>query len=180
MTATASTNAKPPRKQLADQLDRLDAILDTLANGLNQAVADAAREGHQAAMKEVLLEVLADPDVQRKLSTPNPGAAVAVRPARQPRKSRPWTRLGVRVRTAAGAIRQKAAWAVRGMAAWYRANVSSISLRKVVPAALGIGVSIALLCLLLPHPVAAAIAGFGAAGVWAALLIAHSLWKADR
>ena len=40
MSATA-TNGKPTRNQLADQLDRLDGIIDTLAEGLNQAVADA-------------------------------------------------------------------------------------------------------------------------------------------
>jgi hypothetical protein len=45
----ATTNAKPPRKQLSDQLDRLDSILDGLGDGLNGAVADAAREGSLAA-----------------------------------------------------------------------------------------------------------------------------------
>lgn len=34
MSAATATNGKP-RKQLADQLDRLDSIIDTLAEGLN-------------------------------------------------------------------------------------------------------------------------------------------------
>lgn len=180
MTATTSTNGKAPRKQLADQLDRLDAILDTLANGLNQAVADAAREGNRAAMKEVLLEVLTDPDVRPKLLTQNPGAPVTVQSNSRPRKPRPWTRIGDRLTSAAGAIRQKVMWTMRGVADWSRANVNSTSLRKVVPAALGIGVVTALLCLFMPYPAAAVVAGVGSAGVTAAILIAHELWSADR
>ncbi|MCE9562625.1 MAG: hypothetical protein K8U57_11300 [Planctomycetes bacterium] len=34
MAATATMNGKPQRKQLADQLDRLDSIIDALAEGL--------------------------------------------------------------------------------------------------------------------------------------------------
>ena len=37
-----TTNGKPKRKQLSEQLDRLDGIIDVLAEGLNKAVADAA------------------------------------------------------------------------------------------------------------------------------------------
>ena len=37
-TATApATNGRAPRKQLSDQLDRLDAIIDVLADGLPEA-----------------------------------------------------------------------------------------------------------------------------------------------
>lgn len=55
MTATAAmTNGKPARKQLADQLDRLDSLIDCLAEGLNQAVADACRDGARAAVREGL------------------------------------------------------------------------------------------------------------------------------
>ncbi len=36
--SNASVNGRPPRKQLGDQIDRLDGILDGLANGLNEAV----------------------------------------------------------------------------------------------------------------------------------------------
>lgn len=42
MTATMMANGKT-RKTLADQLDRLDRILDGLAEALNEAVADAVR-----------------------------------------------------------------------------------------------------------------------------------------
>jgi hypothetical protein len=64
MTAASSTNGKTPtRKQLSDQLDRLDSIIDTLAVGLNQAVTDACREGARAAVREILLELISNPDL---------------------------------------------------------------------------------------------------------------------
>ncbi len=62
MTETNGTH-KVQRKQLADQIDRLESVLDGLADGLNGAVADAARDGTRAAVKEILVEVLSDPEV---------------------------------------------------------------------------------------------------------------------
>jgi hypothetical protein len=60
---TTIPNGRPQRKQLSDQLDRLDGIIDTLAEGLNKAVSDAAREGSREAVKEILTELLTNPDV---------------------------------------------------------------------------------------------------------------------
>ncbi|MEZ6140893.1 MAG: hypothetical protein R3B84_10010 [Zavarzinella sp.] len=51
-----------PRKQLSEQLDRLDTILDGLSDALNEAVADAAREGAQVAVREILSELLVNQD----------------------------------------------------------------------------------------------------------------------
>ena len=42
MNSTAP-NHKPQRKQLSDQLDRFEQILDGLSEGLNDAITDAAR-----------------------------------------------------------------------------------------------------------------------------------------
>ena len=64
MMSSPMTNGKPQRKQLADQLDRLDAILDCLAGGLNEAVADAAREGTRLAVKDAIIEILTNPDLR--------------------------------------------------------------------------------------------------------------------
>jgi hypothetical protein len=92
MTATNTTNGKaPPRKQLSDQLDRLDGIIDALAEGLNAAVADACREGARAAVREVLMELISNPDLMsavRVTATPanpteNDGPS-ALRPPTQP------------------------------------------------------------------------------------------------
>jgi len=60
----ATATAKP-RKQLADQLDRLDGIIDLLADGLPAAVADATRAG----TRQALVELLADPDVLARLKS---------------------------------------------------------------------------------------------------------------
>ncbi|MFO0938652.1 MAG: hypothetical protein U0798_19290 [Gemmataceae bacterium] len=57
MSATMSLNGHP-RKQLSDQLDRLDGILDVLGEGLNSAVADAMKNGTRVAVKEALVEIL--------------------------------------------------------------------------------------------------------------------------
>src|ERR1700730_5454765 len=64
MTTTMNGNV---RKSLAEQIDRLDPILDGLAVSLSGAVADAVRETVAVAVKEavqaVLIEVLGNPEV---------------------------------------------------------------------------------------------------------------------
>src|SRR5262249_28268040 len=69
--STTNVNGGVPRKTLASQLDRLDGIIDTLAEGLNGAVADAVRDEGVAAVRQavehVLREVLAHPDLLRVL-----------------------------------------------------------------------------------------------------------------
>lgn len=63
------------RRQLADQLDRFDQILDGLADGLQTAITDAAREGTRCAVKEAIQEVLNDPTLRavfQKLAQPIP------------------------------------------------------------------------------------------------------------
>src|SRR5215472_5821017 len=73
MTATMNTvsNASP-RKNLASQLDRLDRILDGLADGLNEAVAAAVKEAVGVAVEEavkgLVAEVLANPELLAKLA----------------------------------------------------------------------------------------------------------------
>src|SRR5262249_17188943 len=60
------------RKSLAQQIDRLDSILDGLADALNEAVATAVKEAVGLAVKEavrgVLVELLGNPDVLRQLA----------------------------------------------------------------------------------------------------------------
>ena len=69
MTTTTHTNGKPQRKQLSDQLDRLDRIIDVMVDDLPEAVATATRDGTRQAIRDVLTEVLADPDVLARLRT---------------------------------------------------------------------------------------------------------------
>ena len=55
MTAQSTmVNGRPQRKQLSEQLDRLDSIIDGLCDGLPEAVAAAAREGTRVAVKDAI------------------------------------------------------------------------------------------------------------------------------
>ena len=67
--STATNNNGTQRKQLSDQLDRLDGILDGLAEALNGAVADAVRGVISLAVSEAVhaavREVLCSPDLLR-------------------------------------------------------------------------------------------------------------------
>jgi hypothetical protein len=68
MTHTGiNSNAHMPRKQLSSQLDRLDTILDGLAEALNESVADAVKDVVGQVVKEsvetTIREVLGNPDL---------------------------------------------------------------------------------------------------------------------
>src|SRR4051794_41909483 len=93
MSATTTVPNGKPRRQLADELDRLDrqmdradAILDALAEGLNGAVADATRDGTRQAVKEAVIELLTDPALRATLHAASAPPPTAARPS-------PWDRL---------------------------------------------------------------------------------------
>jgi hypothetical protein len=71
---TTTTTNDRPRKSLAEQLDRLDAILDGLSEALQGAVADAVQHAVSLAVKDavqgVLGELLANPAVLAMLRGP--------------------------------------------------------------------------------------------------------------
>jgi hypothetical protein len=77
---TVLTNSKV-RKSLSEQIDRLDKILDGLAQALNGAVADAVTQAVSLAVKEavqtVLTEVLSNPELRAHLQGSAP-APIAV------------------------------------------------------------------------------------------------------
>lgn len=113
MSATMSLNGKP-RKQLADQLDRLDGILDVLGDGLSAAVADAMKAGTAAAVKEALVEVLTNPNL---LATLRAGLAGSAEAAPLPKPVTEPTRPGLFARLKAKLVeaRSKVASAVCGV-----------------------------------------------------------------
>jgi hypothetical protein len=55
---TLKDNGRTPRKTLSTQLDRLDEILDGLADNLNEAVAGATREAVLQAVREAVVQVI--------------------------------------------------------------------------------------------------------------------------
>ena len=76
MSNATKNGTGTPRKQLSDQLDRLDTILDVLDEGLKGAVADAVREAVGAAVSEavqaVLLELMTNPEIRKMAQQPAP------------------------------------------------------------------------------------------------------------
>ena len=129
MNVNATANGKAPRKQLSDQLDRLDSIIDALSEGLNGAVCDAARDGTKSAVREVLVELLTNPEtrgllrqvvVQDMPTEPAPAAAIPPEPASPPAADRPswWARAKSAVGQAATTVtgKVKAAVAAVGQA----------------------------------------------------------------
>jgi hypothetical protein len=78
---TTTTTDGRTRKSLAEQIDRLDAILDGLADALNEAVADAVKDAVTAAVQEAVhaavVEVLTNAELRKRLG-------VVQTPATQP------------------------------------------------------------------------------------------------
>ena len=75
MIATMSLNGKP-RRQLSDQLDRMDEILDVLGEGLAGAVVDAMKAGTALAVKQALVEILSNPELLATIRGGVPPATV--------------------------------------------------------------------------------------------------------
>jgi hypothetical protein len=67
-----TNNTTRPRKNLADQIDRLDSILDGLSEGLNEAVTTAVKEAVTTGVQQAIVEVLTNPELQQLLHPPKP------------------------------------------------------------------------------------------------------------
>src|SRR5271165_868769 len=72
MTLTMNSNGRAGRKSLAEQIDRLDGILDGLAEALNESVASTVQEAVgiavQEAVKAAVTEVLTNVELQKHLA----------------------------------------------------------------------------------------------------------------
>src|SRR5262245_3137174 len=75
--AMTTNNTTRPRKNLADQIDRLDSILDGLSEGLNEAVATAVKEAVTTGVQQAVFEVLTNADLQQLLRPPAPPTSPA-------------------------------------------------------------------------------------------------------
>jgi hypothetical protein len=182
---TASVNHdKLPRKQLSDQLDRLDRILDGLSESLNGAVADAARDGIRLALKDALVEILTDPTLRTTLhqaTAPEP----VEQPAPPPKPPGWWAQVKARASQAAAAVGRlaghgvaSAAQTVQGLACVATEGIRSVrglgSVKKLVLVASVAGSVLAVASLLAPHAVAAAVSGLS--GAVAATAVQLGVW----
>ena len=198
MTATLTPNGKPQRKQLADQLDRLDGIIDALADGLNQAVIDAAREGTRLAVKDAIVEILTNPELRALLAParPEPAPAPATPPATPPvtperKKPGLWGRLKAKAAAARDAVTAAAAKAKSAVAAKCKAvrdaetaagtaAGESLPLGRIVVRAAVIGLAVGVVCLVMPQTAAAAVSAAGAAATTVAVQTGSWLKRAAR
>ena len=190
MSTSTIHNGKPQRKQLSDQLDRFDCILDGLSDGLHDAVVDAARDGIRLALKDAIVEILTDPALREQLHS---ASAPASPPAPAVNAPKPgfWAALKAKASQAMQAVRgaaANAADAVSGHAAAVTQTVvrSVHSLRafgsliKLVGFGLGVGVAWGLITYCAPHSVAAALSGISGAVATSALQLRLWAWRQVR
>jgi hypothetical protein len=105
MTMTMKTQNNGVRKTLASQLDRLDIILDGLADNLHEAVAMATAEAVkevvtvavQQAVHSALIEVLTNAELQKRLAgNVHPSVPLMVRLAAKARSCWSWLKSTVK------------------------------------------------------------------------------------
>ena len=184
MSATATMNGKPQRKQLADQLDRLDGIIDALAEGLNQAVIDAAREGTRLAVKDAIVEILTDPALRAKLLQAAALEPVAAPVAAEPKPSF-WTRLKTAASNTLSSLGQKITAFIRPGIQVAAVAVAALrgplqlmrwigSLKGLLTLGTSAGLVVALVNFVAPHVVSATLSGV--AGGVAAMAVQAALW----
>ena len=180
-----------PRKQLSDQIDRLDVLVDGLADELPKAVADATREGTRLAVGDVLKEILTDPATIahfRNLFAPSaPVTAPVTVPVTVPTPVVTPSEIaepqhGVFARWKAR-IQDGAKAAIHGMKLYFaqlrqkirdvkaRITAATTTVRNILPVgrylliALGIGTTVASVCYIAPPEVSAVVSGIGGAAV---------------
>lgn len=168
MTATATmTNGKPQRRQLADQLDRLDGIIDCLADRLPEAVADATREGARQAVSDVILELLTNPELRTLIAGLAPAAQAApAEPTTSPPSSEAatakpefWGRVKEKCKAVKDATVRKCRAAKTAVVNTARSLSAIMPLKKMLLVGAGVGVAVAAVSYVCPHTVSAAVSG---------------------
>ena len=196
---TATMNGRPQRKQLSDQLDRLDTMIDCLSDALPQAVADATREGSRQAVREVLTELFGNPETlakfrqtlgvpaampQHEVSPTTTAAATAAKPGF-------FARMKSAVRNAATTVVAKVKQAVaavkeRVQATKVRITAAIEGVKAIVPlgrfaaVAMVVGVLVAAVSYVAPQGFSAVVSGIGAVVITAAVQAYRWLRRSAR
>jgi hypothetical protein len=200
---TTPAHGRQQRKQLADQLDRfdkmsdrLDTIIDALAEALPGAVADACKEGARAAVKDAIIEILATPELRTLIvpARPEPLSevqTVAPAPQQPQRKPNHWDLFKAKIAAARAVVTRAAVRAkdamVRPLRAIHDAVVGIgkttgevLPVRRILVTTLGVGVVVAVICYLVPQEVAAGLSGVSAAFTTLAVQTGNWLNRAAR
>ncbi|HEY2908640.1 MAG TPA: hypothetical protein VGI99_00250 [Gemmataceae bacterium] len=186
MSAPHLINGRPPRKQLCEQLDRLDSIIDSLADGLPAAVAEAAREGTRAAVKDAIVEILTNPELRTLIQSFTPAApatvSVPMTAAAETAPAMPtaWQRLKARLAAAKDAVSSRYTAARNAVTNTTRALSLMLPLRRIALVAVGAGVVVAALGYVAPAGVAAALAGVGGCVTAAAAQVGNCFRRPTR
>ncbi len=169
----AAQNGRP-RKQLSDQLDRLDEVINGMEECLPQAVAD--RDGIRLAFRDILRELVADPATLDGLRTSLTADLQPLAP-----KQSAFARLKTKMRNAAAKVVNgfRIAKVVAGIAKTYavsrlvqrctaartrvaRWTLLALPVKSILGISLAIGFVVAMVSLAAPHHIAAKLSGFGA------------------
>ena len=193
---TATLNGRPQRKQLSDQLDRLDVMIDCLSDALPQAVADATREGSRQAVREVLTELFGNPETLAKFRQ-TLGASSAMPQSEVPpattRVAKPgfFARIKVGVQKAAAVVVAKVKQAftaakARVQTAKARVTAAIQTVKNIVPLgrfaaiALIVGAVVAGVSYVAPQGFSAVVSGVGAVVITAAVQTYRWLRRSAR
>ena len=149
MSATATVNGKP-RKQLSDQLDRLDRIIDALGDALPEAVTDACRDGAKQAVKDAIIEIMTNPELRGLLASTSQPPPIPLPPPQDPAPPKPsfWSRVKSRVAAAASTVRSAA-----------RTLLMVVPIRKLVVAGTALAAAVTVLVQLTPTVFSAVVMG---------------------
>jgi hypothetical protein len=180
MTTATLSPCRPQRKQLSDQLDRLDSMLDALSEGLNGAVADAVRDGVHLAVKNALVELMTNPTLRSRLHE-----TTAPEPAMPTPKPGLWARLKAKAGQAGTAVTRATSHLVEGAvrsvqmvvaptAEAVRALQGLGSLKKLALVGVAAGIAMAAASFLAPHALAVAVSGLS--GAVAATAVQVGVW----
>jgi hypothetical protein len=194
MTATATMPNGKSRKQLSDEIDRLDGVIDVLAEGLPGAVTDACREGARAAVKDAIIEIVSNPEL-RALIAPQQSVPVVAAPSPvpppEPEQPSLWGKLKAKLAAARDAVAGAATRAkeavirrcvVAGDAvvALGRATGETLPVRRVLVIGLSIGLVVGVATLAVPQTTAAVVSGVGAACSAVCVQVGNWLTRAAR
>ena len=188
MAITATLNGRrEPRRSLSQELDRLDKMLDGLAEAIPSTIADSVKETVATAVAEAfratLMEVVANPDIIALLRNARPAAASNEQPApakaplhQQIRQatSSAWKHALAGLKLAGNFVVSPVHTVVRCTINGYRQINTIWGLRKPVLIALGVGVVIGAAAYASAPWIAGVIAGCGAAST--TLLGQFAMW----
>lgn len=189
MSATTTVTNGKPRKQLSDQLDRLDSILDAIAEGLPGAVTDACREGARAAVKDAIIEIVTNPELRALLGPAQPAPVPVPEAAPEPKKPGLWSRLKAKLAAARDAVtgatkKAKEAVAARCQAAREtvgalgQAAGEALPWKRMLWVSAAVGLTVGVMCLVVPHAVAASVGAVSASATTVAVQTGNWLKKA--